>query len=80
MQIKQNFLQRQLSMFSSGNGNMQKSSLRPIPTDVSRAVWKKLQMGPFNISKHLDRCVLFRAISELVPWAELFQNLTKINE
>jgi len=51
----------------------------------SRAVWravgptKKIQMGPFNISKHLDRCVLFRASCKLAPWAALFQNLTKLN-
>jgi len=28
---------------------------------------KKIQMGPFNISKHLGSCVLFRASCKLPP-------------
>ena len=39
---------------------------------------KKVQMWPFNISKHLGRCVLFRSSCKLAPWAELCQNLTKL--
>ena len=40
---------------------------------------KKIQMGPFNISKHLGRCVLFGTSCKLAPSAALFQNLTKLN-
>ena len=28
---------------------------------------QKIQMGPFNISKHLGRCVLFRSNCKLAP-------------
>jgi len=41
----------------------------------SRAAWralgppKRIQMGPFNISKHLGSCVFFRASYKLAPWA-----------
>jgi len=41
---------------------------------------KKIQRGPFNISKRLGSCVLFRASYKLAPWAALFQNLTKLNQ
>ena len=37
---------------------------------------KKIQMGPY--SKHVGRCVLFRASCKLAPWAAPFQNLTKL--
>jgi len=39
-----------------------------------RTVWKavgppkKIQMGPFNISKHLGSCALFRTSCKLAPW------------
>jgi len=52
---------------------------------IVRAMWKtfgplqKNPDGPFNISKHLDSCVLFRANRKLAPWAAVFQNLTKLN-
>ena len=53
----------------------------------NRVVWKAVappKKNPdakqsFNISKHLGRCVLFRASCELAPWVDLFQNLTKLN-
>jgi len=40
---------------------------------------KKIQMGAFDISKHLGRCVLFQSSCKFAPGAELFQNLTKLH-
>ena len=40
---------------------------------------QKIQIGSFDISKHLGRGVLFRASCKLAPLAALCQNLTKLN-
>jgi len=56
------------------------SSLQAEPCERLLGPPKKIQRGPFNISKRLGSCVLFRASYKLAPWAALFQNLTKLNQ